>query len=407
MEFQSYLSGIVSMKTLRTAFRFIVFLVFTVHAGKCIASECDSPADFAPWTHLRHSGLTWNLDVLSDQSYLATGGLEPGSGASRTLFDSSLEVDLQETFLKRSLRGTLVVGFQGFVGENGNADSGDIITYSNFDNDIQFAQLSALYYQLPLLNDDLRLIVGKHDANELFNFNDVAGDFINSAMGNQPALNEVMPTYPVPATSFNAQARLTQSVTGTLGVYDGRLVAGVDTGSAGLRFSDPYWIVGQLDFALLDDDVSRFSIGAWTHTFDAFDRLDGSGDQNGQDGWYANLDLRLWNRRNREVLFFAGYGGADEKVNPISQSVAIGLVGNGFIENRSTDSIGIGAAWAELSDLDATTDEDAESQIEAYYHAVVGEHWFLQPTLTGIYDVGGDSQVDDALVLSLRVGYSR
>lgn len=351
--------------------------------------------------------MTWNLDVLSDQSYLATGGLEPGSGASRTIFDTSLEFDLQEISLNRNLRGTFVVGFQGLVGENGNADSGDLITYSNFDNDVQFAQLSALYYQLSLLDDDLMFIVGKHDANELFNFNEVSGDFLNSAMGNQPSTFQVMPTYPFPATSINAQAKLTERVTGTLGVYDGRLTAGVDTGSAGLRFSDPYWIVGQLDIALFDDDVSRFSIGAWTHTYDAFDRLDGTGVQDGQDGWFANLDLRLWNRNDREVLFFAAYGGADEKVNQIGQSVAIGLVGNGFIENRRDDSIGIIAAWAELSDFDATTDEDAESQVEAYYHAVVGDHWFLQPTMTGIFDVGGDSQVDDALVLSLRIGYSR
>ncbi|MEM7621961.1 MAG: carbohydrate porin, partial [Planctomycetota bacterium] len=300
-----------------------------------------------------------------------------------------------------------------------------------------------LWYEQTLLDDRIRLKVGKVDANSEFNFVDVAGDFANSSAGFSPTIF-TFPSFPDSATSVSIFGTVVDTegfdLTLGYGLYDGAAaVDGVRTGARGPstffsdNLSDDYFHIWQADLSwdelmssgsLLKD--GRVSVGGWYHDGD-FDRFDG-GAEDGTFGFYLTGEIRFFDpdrgrpefgvpktaaqaigqaggdAPQRGLYLFGQYGWSDEHVSEITQHFAGGVVWRGPWASRPDDSVGIYASLVDLSDEPAAGFDDDEIAIDAYYRVQLSPAVFVQPELQYIINPSGDASIDDALVAGLRIG---
>ena len=131
---------------------------------------------------------------------------------------------------------------------------------------------------------------GRTDANTEYHLTNYALDFMNSANGNHPTLFEVMPTYPDLSTSINFFLKTTEHLHPSFGIFGGRLAEGVHTGRSEFHLDSPFWFVGEAQVHLDNRRPRRINVGGWHHTFNSFERLDGTGTRDGQSGFYLHYD---------------------------------------------------------------------------------------------------------------------
>ena len=181
---------------------------------------------------LESNGITFASVVTADFSKNTRGGLDTANEASRYLLDLRLTLDTKP--LINWAGGTFSVDFQQQGGRNGSdVLTGDVQGFDNADADGR-TQIAELWYEQLLLDNRLRVKVGKVDANSEFALPQNASAFMNSSFGHAPTLNPWMPTYPDGSTSFNVFVYPERWVYAGVGVYDGAgAQQGLATGSYG------------------------------------------------------------------------------------------------------------------------------------------------------------------------------
>ena len=324
---------------------------------------------------------------------------------------SLLAIDTERFLSQRWTGGTFFFLFQSVRGSDGSVDSGDALVFDNIDLPESRGQLAEAFYEQWLWDARLRIKLGKIDANSEFVFNDFSGDFIHSGFGPQPTTFDVLPTYPDPSTAINLFFYPNEHLSLTFGIFDGRLVEGAPTGRRGLDFGGPYWMVGEasVSYDLGCRRDGRLAVGGWGHTFNAFERLDGSGTQDGQAGLYVYLDQVLWlespcdEENEQGIRAFVSYGIGDDDVNTFPQAITAGLIWDGMLACRDDDIFGLGVAWGQFSDKDPTTDENAEVATELFYRLSMTPCFSVQPAVHYVVNPSGDSTLDDAWIGTMRL----
>lgn len=368
-----------------------------------------TPRDGAPeWFEL-------GLSVIAEWNTIPLGGIQQrSSGRVLTTFDG--ELDLGRLFAE-SHAGKLAVVAQSMGAEDGGSlDSGDFQIYSNLESDENRDDVMELWYEQDFAASGARLKVGKVDANSEFAYVEVAGDFSHSSAGFSPSIVG-FPSYPDAATSVNLFIDTLspwEGTTATLGygLYDGSLaVDGVRTGRLGpstfLSSDRSDDLLHLLQWEIIADrgqtEKTRVTLGAFWHT-GQFERFDG-GTDNGTEGLFATWEhsVRRPNLPRGHIHFFAQYGWADDRVSPISEHAAAGLVFDGPLEHRPDDRAGIYASLADLSDAAGAGFASNELAIDAYYRLRWSERFWVQPEVQLIVDPSGSETISDALVLGLRI----
>ena len=400
--------------------------------GRSGADVADRPAESDPESE---AGIGRTFDAFRERT--EAGGLSV-SGAYTAEFSGVVDGGIRRRFDFRNLLTIdaevdldAVLGWDGasvFVQyasvngegglEGGSNDAGDTQGYSNIESRRHLDVLYELWFQQELLDDSVRVKLGKVDANSEFAFVDAAGDFANSSAGFSPTIF-ALPTYPDSATSVNVFATLLErdrfAFDLSYGFYDGALAAdGVETGRRGPStffgddLSDDYFQITQADvrWAGGGDDGwwgdGSLSAGGWFHD-GTFDRFDGGRDT-GVFGVFATLEQRVWASGDRSFDAFAQFGWADDRVSEIGLHAGLGIVAGGLIPSRENDRLGVYVSLAVLSDEPGAGFEDDELVIDAYYRAQLTGSIFVQPEVQYIINPGGAAGVDDALVLGIRAG---
>ncbi len=364
-------------------------------------------------------GVTFAAELTSEYSHVLDGGVRE-DGSSRHLFTFDIDLDMQQAAGIEG--GSMFLQFLSVNAERGGAaDTGDIQVYSNLENDRSLSVLYELWYQQLLMDDRVRIKVGKVDANTEFGFVDAAGDFANSSAGFSPTLF-TFPSYPDPSMSLNVFFTVfnddSHALTLGYGLYDG--AAGPDGVAVGSRgpstfFSDDrsgdYFHIAEAELAwdqLGDLHEGRFAAGGWWHSGD-FDEFDG-GRSDGTGGFYLLAEQRLTESDgpNSEtgVYVFAQYGWADEMVSEIGQHLAGGLVCRGPIPGRPDDTAGVYVSTVDLSDEPGAGFGADETAVELYYRLQVNDAVYVQPQLQMINNPSGDPSLEDVVVGGVRVGVS-
>lgn len=408
----------------------VISLAFAGPAQNASVSEAVPSADLTLFERHRVTGDWWGARTSLEERGVAIGGeyiaefstvFEGGvreTGSFRNLLTLDTELDLGT--IAGLDGGTVFLQYLSVNSESGGSmDSGDIQVYSNIENDKHLDVIFELWYQQVLLDERLRLKIGKVDANSEFALVDVAGDFTNSSAGFSPTVF-TFPSYPDAAMSVNVFGTIfdgdAYALTLGYGLYDGAAADGVPTGRqgpasffSGDRSSDLFHIwQGELTW----DDLGggdrwlgegRLSAGLWYHTGD-FERFDGETDE-GALGFFLTAEQRLLvDEGDRGLYAFVQVGLADESVSEIEEHYAGGLVLRGVTDLRPDDSIGVYLSLADLSDEPGAGFDDDEFVVDAYYRVQLTPAIFVQPELQYIVNPSGNRNVDDALVGGLRIG---
>ncbi len=415
--------------------RVIVFGVFLLML--CFASPdrfgaradrwpIESDTATGDWFGLRNdladAGVTLDLTLIADWSHNLAGGLNTNGSAFRHLFDARLTVETERLIGLEG--GTFVLDFYNHNGPDASADDvGDFQAFSNIDADRR-TQIAELFYQHVFFDEQLRVIVGKVEANAEFAFVDYGGNFTHSSPGFSPTVF-TLPTYPDPATAVILFVEPNDTpVYAGVGVFDGAFQEGVLTGSRGPStfFGEPadLFVIGEagVTWSLPGGLWGRLGAGGWGHT-GTFERFDGS-TYDGTAGLYVVFDQTLWRESPPEeededderdpgaqgIGLFFQYGYADPDVSEVDHHVGVGLQWVGALPTRDDDVLGVMASYVHFSH-DARSagafDDDYELAVEMFYKAQVTPWLAVMPNLQVIVNPGGAADVDDAVVATLRV----
>ena len=357
-------------------------------------------------------GITFVGAITADYSKNLQNGISTASDAFRHLLD--LRVNLDSRSLLGFAGGTFSVDFQNQDGENGSDRLvGDVQGFDNADSDGR-TEISELWYQQLLFNQQVRVKIGKVDANTEFAAPANGSGFLNSSFGYSPTIF-LLPTYPDPAMSANVFVYPSPWVYAGAGVYDGSGAVGVNTGDYGPRHffngDGDYFYIGEAGVKwapAFQTLPGRFAAGGWYSSADV-PRFDGQTSA-GTGGVYAILEQTLWHERYYlptdpvGISAFLQYGYADPHVSQVTEHVGGGVVWTGPlpVHARENDALGVGFTYAGLATAPAAGfSKRYELSIESYYGIQLTDYLVLKPDLQYIINPGGNA-VHDALVATVR-----
>ncbi len=350
-------------------------------------------------TKLEESGVTVEATFIGEWFSVVDGGVSSQSSA-RALFDVNVTLDLQRMIKWEG--ASVFADFYWIDGPSLSADAGDFQGASNIEADHR-RQLSELWFEQLLFDDTIRVKLGKIEANAEFAFLDTAGEFINSSAGFSPTLL-ALPSYPDPSTGVILSWMPNEHFSITAGFMDGAAtVDGVRTGLQGPDSffnddrSDDYVYLAEANFFW---EGGRAGLGFWHHDGD-FTRFLG-GTESGTSGFYALAEHRIWNADDdRGIDIFAQLGFGDEAVNDVALHLAAGASWVGPWSSRPDDATGIYISFIDLSEDAGYTDD--ETVIELFYKLQLTPFMSIKPDVQYIIDPAGDSTIDDAIVMGLRL----
>lgn len=284
-------------------------------------------------------------------------------------------------------------------GRNASDELGIVQSVSNIDAE-NFRSLGEVFVEQRLLDDRLRVRVGRMDFNTEYAATDHGGDFLNASMGFSPSVTGA-PTYPLPSNGASIVVTPRPSLGVAFGAFDG--TAGAPRGESGAS----QFLIGQLNVGWAREGerhAGRLGVGRFHHS-GSFARVGNSeareheaeepGAVLGTGGWYATMDQEIFrgvvgaDGESSAIAAFVQLGRSDRHVDAIREHVGGGIVMSGLRTGVRRSAIGIGtthAAW-----------RGGSESIGEFYH-----HWPLLKGLTLISDVQRVRQVD--VVGGRRVG---
>lgn len=365
------------------------------------------------WLGLRpamaRKGITIEPWWILDTSQNWHGGRNTEGGAFRHLF--GLDMTFETEPLLDIPGGTFFVQYYLHDGPDASVDdTGDFQVFNNIDADGR-SQVAELWYEQRLLDDRLRFVIGKIDANCEFAYLDHGVEFMHSSPGFTPSIF-VFPSYPDPALSANVFIYPFEWMYLGFGVYDGALANGIRTGSYGpsnFSHEDLFYIAeGGVTWSAGADRLDgRFGVGGWYHN-GTFERFDG-GQQNGVGGFYLLLDQLVYREKpdqpdNGEGIgLFACYGHTNREVSEIDHHLSGGLAWTGGLPGRDDDVLGVGANYVHFSQVGGSEFSDHhELAYELFYKFQLTPALAIKPDLQYITNPGGTG-LPDAFVATLRI----
>jgi porin len=296
-------------------------------------------------------------------------------------------------------------------GQSPSDETGDFALVDEIDYGGR-TEVGEIWYEQKLLNNALRVKLGKIDANTEFCFATQSLDFSNGGLNHSfPNTQfQFMPTAADPAWGAVVFFYPCQTFYMGGGVFDGALVEGFngDYGPATL-FGPPadLYIAGEVGVNFkVGENPWRVGAGIAHHT-GTFTRFDGGGTQDGDTGFYAVLDAMLWKENPADDKDKQGIGGffsydtADSDVTPCDQHVGGGLAWVGALPGRDDDSLGVGASYSHFVGGAGFVD-NGELVIEGFYKVAVTKYLTVKADLQYITDPGG-AGLPDALAALVRV----
>jgi porin len=309
-------------------------------------------------------------------------------------------------------------GFAGIAGAEAHLDmmflhgtrfseefSGDAQVLSNIDAPRAIRPFEA-WLKLPLAAN-VSAKAGYVDLNGEFDVQQVGAPFLNSSFGIAPDFSQSglngPSIFPVASLGVVVDASDAEGRAVSFGVFDA--LPG-DPGHPhtflpGPPGRDGALLVGEIEQPL--SGAARLRVGGWRYTA-RFDRLDGRG-RGASGGAYALIEGRLAGREDGAALrgwLRAGF--ASETVNPIGA-----YLGGGLAYGDGERLIGLGVAHARLGApalAAGTGDHRAETAIELTAKQTLNRFVAVQPDVQYVIHPSWRSDIDDALVIGLRLHFT-
>lgn len=360
--------------------------------------------------HLGDRGCIFDATFTADVAKNLRGGLNTEGYNVGHLLNVSITLETEKLHLWNG--GELQLSFQNENGEFASADAGDLQGIDNIDADGR-TQIAELWLGQSFLDDQLKLKLGKIDANADFNVAQYSAEFLHSSAGMSPTVLG-MPSYPDAAMGAQLIFDGERYYLGG-GIFDGAAQEGISTGDKG-----PATFIGKPSdlFLVLEGGPKwklnggtlpgKLGVGVWHHT-GTFDRFDG-GTERGTSGLYLQASQLIYSETGdnndgcQGIGVFCRYGWADANVSVIEHHIGCGIAWTGALPTRDHDSFGLGINTALLSQEDgAGVDRRAETSVELFYKIQVMPWLYVQPDVQYIVNPGGVSDNQDALLATVRL----
>ncbi len=375
------------------------------------------------------SGLRVGGLWLADTNGLLSGGEVPGAWSFNSMLLLGVNVDAERLL---NLRGaSFAVQFMQVDTQPTNAQAGSVQGYNSLDASagtvMDRSQLYQAWYSQDLCDDKVHVRVGKQVPT--YDFANVSRPVSASdVLLMIPAVTGLLytPIYDFPSMLgpiggyYNSVYGVSVGVETTdhsyvrVGIYDGNLADGVQTGVTGPTFNQYTYSIAEvgLDWVLDAEYPGEFGIGAWYQT-GALEVTTATGDvvsQDGTGGVYFFGGQRVWSNGERDdgrsaheqsISAFVQYGINNSTTMLMTQSVGGGLTGFGLVPSRPRDSAGVGASLAWLNPN--IFDRSSELMFQCYYQFHITDGVFFQPALTYIPTPGASPRVNDSLAISFRL----
>lgn len=266
-------------------------------------------------------------------------------------------------------------------------------------------ELSEFWYEQKLLDHKVRVKLGKIDVNSEFAAPPYGEEFLNGSTAFSPTILSI-PEGSDTAFGANVFVYPTDRFYAGVGVYDGALQAGYNTGGNGPATTfgppDDAFVIGETGVTWDGGDSGRdgkVALGYWYHS-GHFDRFDGGVDH-GTSGPYVYASQTLWKANpgdendDRAVGIFAQYGYADPSVSLAEHHVGAGIVWLGPIPGRDEDQLGASVNWIRFTDANgADLSHHTETAIELYYKGQLLKWLSVKPDVQYIIHPGGTDEGD-------------
>lgn len=354
---------------------------------------------------LDDKGISLNGGFYGDLFKNLRGGLNTEDLDFMHLSSINLTVDTERLFGHKG--GTFFIDLQHIGGDNPSDNVGDWQWVSSLASDRR-DQIAELWYEQKLMDDALRIKLGKIDAGSEFDVSDVGGEFLNASGGMSPTLPGFV-TYPDPAFGVVVEYLPCEHGYIRAGLFDGNGQEGKSLGDDGARtlFTGPgdLLLIGEIgtDWTL-GHLPGRAALGMTYHT-GTFDRFEG-GTDSGIPGVYLVVEHMLAKEApdNDEDLqgtsLYLRAGATDGDTQEVCYHVGCGVVSTGLVTGRDDDSIGLAMNYINFSDEASFTSD--ELNFELFYKLQVTHYLSLKPDVQYIVNPNGDESLDDALAIGMR-----
>lgn len=352
------------------------------------------------------SGVEISAEYTADILSVVSGGLSAGTEYLDN-FVLVLEIDMAEVWNS----GTGRIQVRGLYnnGSTFSADRvGDLQVVSNIDADEDW-RLFEIWYELAGTSWSVR--TGLYDLNSEFDVNETGSIFLNSSHGIGAEFAQTGENGPsiFPVTSLAIRAAMTVGpLTARGAVFDGVPGDPSDPTNNRIELSGREGALAVSEFDVPYANSARFWLGYWRYSAE-FDRIDGSGSDHGNDGWYVGTEAGF-QLGSRAAKGFLRYGRADERFNVLSSYLGVGAVIAGPFVARPRDQVGIAVASARAGDafLDHTASIGGrairhETTWELAYQFRVNEYVVIRPDIQYVRNPSLSPDLDSAWVVGCRI----
>lgn len=374
-----------------------------------LAADSPDSAETADRLPTLLDGLTTQATLTSEVIGTVKGGIKHGATELNNL-DLVANFDTEKGGLWHGGKikaylltdwGGSPAGYNGALQATSNIDSPDTV------------KLYEAFYEHAFFDARVTTLLGLHNYNSEFDVSEYAGAFINASFGIGQEQAQVGPSiFPTTALALRVKIRPTESSYALFGVYDG--VPGDPNNKKGthviLRKADGIYYVGELGLHSNGADSAahlyKLGFGAWYKTTDSTDYSEQTHSSN--NGFYLTADRSIYREADQlqGLGAFAQFGYANEDKNQTDYYFGGGLHYTGLIPGRNEDITGIAFARAQNSSRFRRLNDDAsraETIFELTYRAPILSWLTVQPDIQYVVNPGAAQNLDDALVLLLRV----
>lgn len=349
-----------------------------------------------------------------------SGGIKDGYNYNDQ-FDLGFDLDGEKLL---GLKGT--TASISFIANNGSDINASRIGSTQGVNNTETAPNTAKLYEAfveqSYADDKVAVLFGLRDLNAEFYVNDMAGNFILTAMGigqtfAQSGVNGPS-VFPNTALAGRVKVKPTDVTYVSVAAFDG--VAGDPAHAHGthqkLKSDDGLLLVGEVGYVPAAqgtvDELNKVAIGAWSYTkqFDDLTAVDSAGSpvKHRQQGLYILAsDQFYYNKEKGQsagVFFRTGFADADTA--QVDVSYESGIVAKGFVPSRPEGEFGLGVSVAHQGDKARNINgfaSEKESQVEFYYKDELCQGVSIQPDVQYVTDMLDDKNIDSAVVVGARL----
>ena len=346
----------------------------------------------------------------------AMSGVHGRRFTANNLFIADLSIDLEKAFgWKGGLFGT---EFLQFNGQPTNRDAGVAQGYNSITGSppLNRSELYQLWLRQEFCHKKLTVRVGK--TVPIYHFNNVSKPVPtdNPAVYIPSVSGLIYTPIFVNTTLLGAIGGYYNSVYGVtvsispikeayvnVGVYDGNLARGVQTGLTGPHFNGYYFSIAEGGYGWAGAKPGIAALGGWYQS----GRLkNGDQVQTGTGGFYLFGSQALWIRKSNaeskgNVSGFYQFGWNHSRTLPMNLFAGAGLTCFSLITSRPNDSFGAGLAWSRLNRHQFS--RSSELMLQGYYQMQLYSSIYFQPVLSYIPNPGAEPHRSNVCALTARM----